>query len=72
MGTKCLADIPSDEECEVLSCDICKYDKEFVVFERVVDIEFLITLVFKENDNFVFGKTVFVEKLQAEKVLSNK
>lgn len=72
VGTKCLADIPSDEECERLNCTTCKYDNEFVVFEKTVDIEFMITLIFKEDTNFIFGETVFTEKTEAEKVLNSK
>lgn len=72
VGTKCLADIPSDEECEKLNCITCKYENEFVVFEKTVDIEFMITLMFKEDDNFIFGETVFTEKTEAENVLNSK
>lgn len=72
VGTKCLADIPLDEECMILNCSTCKYDNEFVVFEKIVDIEFMITLMFKEDTNFIFGETVFTEKTEAEKVLNSK
>ena len=67
-----MADIPSDEECERLNCTTCKYDNEFVVFGKTVDIEFMITLIFKEDTNFIFGETVFTEKTEAEKVLNSK
>ena len=70
IGTKCLANVITDEQCdEMTSCDSCKYDKEYVVFEKVADEHFLIKLFYENNGDFIFGKTVFRTRTEAEKKL---
>ena len=67
VGTKCLAGAVPLEICEVRrSCDGCQYDKEYIVFERKVDATMIGFLTFKEYELFVLGKTVFLNKEEAE------
>lgn len=70
VGSKCLADLVSDEECDKNECDFCKYDMEYVVFDRVVDERLLMDILYKKNSNFIFGKTVFTTYEEALKRLN--
>lgn len=73
VGTKCLADIVSDDECDdIPACEVCPYDKEYVVFTREVTQYFLSILLFYKNCNFVWGKTVFSSEEEANKELNNR
>lgn len=69
VGTKCLADVVSDQECSKFRCDFCKYDKEYVVFDRVVDKYLLADIVYGTDSNFLFGITVFLTQYEAEEKL---
>lgn len=71
VGTKCLANVITDEDCDDMpGCEMCKYDKEYVVFNRVVDEHFLMDLLYEKNSNFIFGKTVFLTYEEASKKLN--
>lgn len=72
VGTKCLADLVTDEECDdILNCEVCSYDKEYIVFERCVTKEMIYMLLFNQNSNFIWGKTVFDNEIAANKVLES-
>lgn len=73
VGTKCLADMVSDDECDdIPGCEVCTYDKEYVVFTREVTQDFLYILLFHKNSKFVWGKTVFNSEEEANKELNNR
>ena len=73
VGTKCLANMASDDECDdIPECEVCPYDKEYVVFTREVTQDFLYTLLFHTNGKFVWGETVFSSEEEANKELNNK
>ena len=59
VGSKCLANIVPDEECKQMECESCKYDGEYVVFNRIADRHFMTDLLFEKDNNFIFGSTVF-------------
>lgn len=68
--SNCRANLVPDEECEALDCNYCKYDKEKVVCEIIVDYNLLFHIMFSTDDNFVSGVTVFTMREDAEEKLN--
>lgn len=75
IGSECLADRDSKKcdklksENPFLSCDDCPLLKSQTLFERTVTKHFLFLLVEKTNPNFIFNKTVFLTREEAENAL---
>ena len=72
VGTKCLSGL-WDYECDMYDVETdcpCRLDNEWIVFEKKVDIEFLVKLVMKKNPNFILGETVFISRKEAEAKLA--
>ena len=53
-------------------CDECLLDKKYVVFQIQVSPHLIGSIVFKQNENFVFGKTVFLSREDAERALKER
>ena len=69
IGTKCLANVVFDEECDMHECDTCPYDVEKVVFETKATIHLILVFLLGDDPNWTWNKTVFKTKAEAEKVL---
>ena len=69
VGTRCLAGEEPEEGCTFLDCEECIYDKTYIVFETKVDSMMMCNFMVCDNTNFIFGKTVFLTKEEAEKAL---
>lgn len=72
VGTECLADTDS-RKCEewtaknpYLSCEDCPMDKRLIVFERTATKEMVSVLLLGDNENFIFGETVYLTREEAE------
>lgn len=72
VGTECLADKDS-RKCEewtaknpYLSCADCPLDKRLIVFERTATKEMVSVLLLGDNENFIFGETVYLTREEAE------
>lgn len=66
VGTKCLAAVVPIEECERMQCGDCPYNDEYIVFKGKADARMISYLTFEKHELFVFGKTVFLTKAEAE------
>ena len=66
VGTRCLIDDVPDEECELLDCDTCKYDREYVVFPRKATYKFLCELATRTAGQYIENQTVFTTKEEAQ------
>ena len=69
VGTRCLAGEEPEEGCTFLDCEECIYDKTYIVFKTKVDSMMMCNFMVCDNTNFIFGKTVFLTKEEAEKAL---
>ena len=69
VGTRCLAGEEPEKGCTFLDCEDCIYDKTYIVFETKVDSMMMCNFMVCDNTNFIFGKTVFLTKEEAEKAL---
>lgn len=66
IASKCDADMINEEICEnISSCDICPYEKEYVVFEDIITNIVLFDMLLNNK----FGKTIFLTKEEAEQAL---
>lgn len=72
VGTECLADKDS-RKCEELtaknphlSCEDCPLDKRLIIFERTATKEMVSVLLSGDNENFIFGETVYLTREEAE------
>ena len=78
VGTECLAD-RNGVKCEKWKaenpssdCDECLLDRKYVVFQIQVSPHLIGNIVFNQNENFVFGKTVFLTREEAERALKER
>lgn len=78
VGTECLADKDS-QKCEELTaenpylcCEDCPLDKRLIVFERTATKEMVSVLLLGDNENFIFGETVYLTREEAEKKLKER
>lgn len=78
VGTECLAD-RNGVKCEKWKaenpgsdCDECLLDRKYVVFQIQVSPHLIGNIVFNQNENFVFGKTVFLSREEAERALKER
>lgn len=69
VGTRCLAGEEPEEGCTFLDCEECIYDKTYIVFETKVDSMMMCNFMVCDNTNFIFNKTVFLTREEAEKAL---
>lgn len=67
--TRCLAGEEPEEGCTFLDCEECIYDKTYIVFETKVDNMMMYHFMVGDNTNFIFNKTVFLTREEAEKAL---
>lgn len=67
VGSKCLSGL-YDKECEYFGQDECpcRLNEELIIFKRIVSKSLLIALIFEDNENFIFGETVFLSREEAE------
>lgn len=69
VGTKCLKGEEPIGGCGNNICDGCILNETYTVFETDVDTHLMKLLLFGHNENFIFNKTVFLTKEEAEKAL---
>ena len=69
VGTKCLKGEEPIGGCGKNICDGCILNETYTVFETDVDNHLMKLLLFEHNENFIFNKTVFLTKEEAEKAL---
>ena len=53
-------------------CDECLLHRKYVVFQIQVSPHLIGNIVFNQNENFVFGKTVFLSREDAERALKER
>lgn len=70
-GTKCLAnEEPFEDWCDTHDCEECILDKTHTVFETKATAYMIYVIMTKTDKNWIFGKTVFLTKAEAEKALA--
>ena len=69
VGTKCLKGEEPIGGCGKNICDGCILNETYTVFERDADTHLMKLLLFEHNENFIFNKTVFLTREEAEKAL---
>ena len=69
VGTKCLKGEEPIGGCGKNICDGCILNETYTVFETDADTHLMKLLLFEHNENFIFNKTVFLTREEAEKAL---
>ncbi len=69
VGSRCLADEEPDDWCEYHDCDECSYGMKYTVFERKTNAYLAYSMTLGDSSNFIWGKTVFATKAEAEEAL---
>ena len=69
VGTKCLKGEELIGGCGKNICDGCILNETYTVFETDADTHLMKLLLFEHNENFIFNKTVFLTREEAEKAL---
>lgn len=69
VGTRCLAGEEPENGCVFLDCEECIYDKNYTIFETKVDNMMMYHFLVGDNRDFIFNKTVFLTREEAEKEL---
>lgn len=67
VGTRCFAnEEPFEYWCDTHDCEECILDKTYTVFEMKISSYMCYVITAGTDKNFIFGKTVFLTKEEAE------